>query len=91
MTKFFVVAFLAAQQRATVSVSIPAAVFGSPSAPGCVLQADGSYKLPRVPLTVALYRNGLRASAPNEFTITGQVLKIATRIPNEIVLCDYTY
>lgn len=66
-------------------------VLGSPSSPGCVKQADGSFLFPNPPLSIAVYRNGVRASLPGEYTITGSTLTLTSPITGEVVLCDYTY
>lgn len=79
-----------------VLVSMPAPgqiVLASPAAPGCAADPTkaGAYRLARPVTSVAVYRNGVRASMPGEFTVTGLTLTMATPIPGEVVLCDFTF
>lgn len=76
------------------AVPAPAAayVIGTPETPGCVAAPDGTYRLPRHVSAVAVWRNGLRASTAGEFTLSGgDTVTFAAPIPDEVVLCDYTY
>lgn len=69
-------------------------VLGTAAAPGCVAAPGdkaGTYRLPRMAIGVAVYRNGLRASMPGEVTISGMTLTLTPPIPGEVVLCDLTF
>ncbi len=68
------------------------AVQSSPAAPGCTPTATaGVYKLPRSVKSVAVYRNGVRAGAPGDFTLSGDTVTLRAPIAKEAVLCDYVY
>ncbi len=77
--------------RSVVSVPAKLVVLASPTAPGCVATSTpGRYVLSVAPLSVAVYRNGMRASMPGEFSISANLVTLANPMPGEVVLCDYT-